>query len=116
MTEVKAHSWQAGLSLDLYTPVEAIDKKSWDKLDIVQLMTIEAGFQGQEFKSQALDKIAQIRQLANKNIQIIVDGGVKKKSMSLLVKKGVDGVVVGSGLWKTSNPAKMIREYSELLN
>jgi ribulose-phosphate 3-epimerase len=114
--EVKNNNWQVGLSLDLHTPVEAIDPESWDLLDVVQIMTIEAGFQGQKFNQQALKKIESIRQLAKKKVEIIVDGGVKEELIQILDQAGVNGVVMGSALWQAADPVLAISKYSQLLN
>ncbi|MBU0579346.1 hypothetical protein KKE34_03960 [Patescibacteria group bacterium] len=114
--EVKKHTWKAGLSLDLYTPVEAIDPESWPELDIVQLMTIKYGFQGQEFNQNALEKITEIRQqLINHDLEIIIDGGVKKEQLNQLLKNKIGGVTVGSGFWKSDDPVGSIIKYSQLI-
>ena len=115
LEEVKDQGWKTGFSLDLYTPVSAIDIDCWQHLDIVQLMTIEAGFQGQEFNSQALSKIAEIRQHARPEIEIIIDGGVKADQLPLLVKNRVGGVAVGSGFWQDDDPVAAIQQYSQLM-
>jgi len=111
LSEIKIQGWKTGLSLNLYTPVSAIDVDAWLDLDIIQLMTIEAGFQGQKFQSKALEKIAQIEKLAKKDVEIIIDGGVKKEYLSLLEKHHAGGVVVGSGIWQAADPVAMIQSY-----
>lgn len=115
LEEVKAQKWQVGFSLNLHTPVSAIDKASWADLDIIQLMTIKAGFQGQKFNQTALEKIVQIKKLAKKDVEIIVDGGVKVEHVSILADNQVSGVVVGSGLWQTPDPVTAIQQYSQLM-
>lgn len=111
LKQVKSHDWLAGLSLDLFTPLDSIDLKAWPELDIVQLMTIEAGFQGQKFQDRALDKIEPLRQRARQILEIILDGGVKKKEVKLAQELGVDGVAVGSGLWQVQDPVAAMTEY-----
>ena len=115
LTEIKTQGWKIGFSLDLYTPVSAIDEDVWPDLDIVQLMTIEAGFQGQKFNKNALEKITQIKKLAKKELEIIVDGGVKAEHASLLAEKQVGGVVMGSGIWQANDPVTAIQQYSQLM-
>jgi ribulose-phosphate 3-epimerase len=114
--ELKAQEWKVGLSLDLYTPVSAIDEMVWDELDIIQLMTIESGFQGQKFNLNALEKIAEVKKLAKKNIEIIVDGGIKTEHSEILIKNQVNGVTVGSGIWRADEPLDAIHQYSQLMN
>ncbi len=115
LKEVKVQGWKAGFSLDLYTPVSAIDVDCWDDLDIVQLMTIESGFQGQEFSGRALEKLTEIHQHSQSEIEIIIDGGVKADQLPLLNEKQVGGVTVGSGFWQTSDPVAAIQQYSQLM-
>jgi ribulose-phosphate 3-epimerase len=110
--ELKAQGWKTGLSLDLYTPVSAINKNTWQDLDIIQLMTIESGFQGQKFKQNALEKIVEIKKQAKKDIEIIADGGVKLEQLEILAKHQVSGVAVGSGIWQTNDPIAALHQYS----
>ena len=120
LEEVKKHEWQVGLSLDLHTPVEEI-KPFLKKLNVLQLMTVEAGEQGQEFQSQALKKIQTLNtkfqtndKLQNSNnkkgFELIVDGGVKLENIDQLRKTGVDSICVGSALWQAKDINKAIQE------
>lgn len=103
---VKSNNWQVGLSLDLYTPFEAIDDDSWRDLDIVQLMAVEAGHQGQAFQAQVLKKIKDLvvlRQQLDRPFEIIIDGGVKPDVIDAIKDAGADSIVVGSGLWQSQD-------------
>lgn len=109
--EVSTQGWRAGISLDLYTPIEEID---WNWLDqglkIIQLMAVEAGRQGQEFNPLVLQKIKTLQQkifelgldLDGENLEIVVDGGITTQKLRLLAEKTeiVDTVAIGSYLWK----------------
>ncbi|MEN8253151.1 MAG: hypothetical protein ABFQ62_02105 [Patescibacteria group bacterium] len=114
--EVKKHDWKVGLSLDLHTPLEEV-KEVLSTLDILQIMTIEAGFQEQDFQEQALEKISvegrPDSDWKNQNIELIVDGGVKLKHLGQLKKLGIDGVSVGSALWQAEDIQKIIQEFSK---
>lgn len=115
VAEVRVHNWQVGLSLDLYTPIEEISPELWSEINLIQLMTIKAGFQGQKFNPNALEKIAEIKQLAEDDIEIIVDGGVKLDQSTLLSESGVGGVAVGSGIWQAEDPVLALQQYSQLM-
>ena len=102
--QVKKTGWKVGLSLDLFTPVESIDFEHIAELDFVQIMAIEAGFQGQSFVMNTVEKIKElqkIRQEKNYQFEIIVDGGIKHEQVKLLQSIGVDAATIGSGLWET---------------
>ena len=116
LQEVKKNEWMAGLSLNLYTPIESIDEESWQYLDVIQIMGIRAGFQGQEFDVSILNLISEINGIIegkNLNIEIIIDGGVKLDNVKEIVDYGADGVAVGSALWR-SNDFKAT--YDDFLN
>lgn len=108
--------WRAGLSIDLYTPLDVIDEYSWLHCDVIQIMGIEAGFQGQEFQEKVLPKIAEVvrlKQEHNYSYEIIVDGGVKLPLVSDLAKIGVEGLAVGSQLWQADDLQSMYQSLRE---
>jgi pentose-5-phosphate-3-epimerase len=112
LAEVKRYQWKAGLSLNLHTPVSAIDASSWSELDIAQVMTIETGSQGKEFNALALQKIPLIRAKSLEAIELIVDGGVKENHIEQLEELDVESIVVGSGIW---DPHAALDHFSELV-
>jgi ribulose-phosphate 3-epimerase len=107
--QVKKIGWQAGISLDLFTPLSEIDKNIYEKLDILQLMSIEAGFQGRKFKGQVFEKLEKVNK--NKDLEIIIDGGVKPENVEKIIQAGADGVAVGSALWKASNIKEAVANF-----
>jgi len=116
VAEVKKQNWRAGLCLDIYTPLSGIDEPMWYELDCVQYMAIEAGAQGTQFKEQVYEKIAQqkIKQNSlNQPIEIMVDGGIQPPQAKRLIQLGVEGLAVGSFLWKSPNFSEAV---DQLLN
>lgn len=114
ITQARHDELLVGFSLDLYTPINAIDEDSWDHLDIIQLMGIEAGLQGQEFHPRVLKKIeslATIIRTRKQNIELIVDGGVKLENYQDIINAGADAIVVGSQIWKAPEPTKIISQF-----
>lgn len=116
--ELHKHDLKAGLSLNRFTPVNAIDRESWEKLDMIQVMGNEAGIQGQEFAGEpVLKKIREIDQLRRDesldNLELIVDIGVNEKTVAQLVKAGADAGAPGSALWKSTDLAKTLHELSQ---
>ena len=98
--------WQAGLCLNAYTPISALSREVLDQLQVLQIMGIEAGFQGQTFIEHTYSVVAEARKLidqVNPSIQLIVDGGVKPEHLARLAELGVDSVVVGSVLWNSAS-------------
>lgn len=103
---VRDQGWQVGLSLDLYTPLDSIDEEVLSKLDVIQVMSVEAGQQGQKFSEHIWSLIDQVVEYRAKNqfdFQIIVDGGINVVKMKKLKKLGVDSVAIGSALWQSDD-------------
>lgn len=97
---------KVGLSLDLPTPVEEIETQVLPNLDYIQLMAIEAGFQGRKFQPLVLEKIRELsslRQAQSLKFELIIDGGVKQDNLKQLKDLMVDGVAIGSWLWNNDN-------------
>lgn len=100
---------EVGLALDAQSQVDDI-KVSFDDLDFITIMTIQAGFSGQHFKVEHLEKCAQIRKIST--IPLEVDGGINKETGALARASGVDRFVENSALFHAHDLEK---EYKELL-
>ncbi len=84
------------------TPVCLLDYIVAD-VDMVLLMSVNPGFGGQKFIPSVLDKIKELRELAQKknpSLLIEVDGGVNDKNAPLLKEAGADILVAGSYVFK----------------
>ncbi len=116
VTEVKRYDFLAGLSLDLFTPLDEIEPKVWEKLDVIQLMGVRAGFQGQDFNRQVVQLVKEVvsfRKNQGLNLAIIVDGGVNLTNISLVSQAGADAVAVGSGLWQAKDVMGTFKQLSQ---
>lgn len=114
--QVKSVGWQVGLSLDLFTPAEAVEADIWSKIDLIQIMGIEAGFQGQEFANQALETMIEVKQILKKQeleSLVMVDGGVKLSNLSAIMQAGAERVMVGSAIWQAEKPENSYRKLIE---
>ncbi|OGJ39349.1 MAG: hypothetical protein A3A82_03995 [Candidatus Pacebacteria bacterium RIFCSPLOWO2_01_FULL_47_12] len=106
LEEVLQHQWQAGLSLDLFTPLSAIDDASWSQMSVLQLMSIEAGVQGSAFHPRIFEKIVQAqKRLAHLDhlIELIIDGGIHEQQLPQLRQRGITSIAVGSALWTATD-------------
>ena len=96
----------AGLAIKPATPLTALDPYR-DLLDIVMVMTVEPGFGGQKFITDAAAKIEPAHQVFRDRIgerpskrEVHVDGGVNRDTAEVCGRHGADILVVGSVLWK----------------
>lgn len=84
-----------------------------DKVDMVLLMSVFAGFGGQKFIPETLEKVRYIKHeitARGLNTLIEVDGGVNKENASLLFEAGADILVAGSSVFRADNPEEAIRQ------
>lgn len=93
---------KAGISIKPGTPVEKI-YPLLDQIDILLLMSVEPGFGGQKFMSEAIDRIKQLdnyRKDHNLNFLIEVDGGVNDLNAHDIIQAGCDSLVAGSYIFE----------------
>ncbi|MBI2314752.1 ribulose-phosphate 3-epimerase [Candidatus Daviesbacteria bacterium] len=98
LSYAKAQGLETGLVLKHETPLEKLEPFI-SKTDIVMLMGVVPGFQGQPFIEGVVDKL---KELKSKQwpIKAAVDGAVRDTNIKKLVDAGVDYVIVGSFLLK----------------
>lgn len=102
INKIESLRMEVGIALNIDTPLEKLEPYA-DKIDIVLLMSVVPGFQGQPFIEEIFDKIketSQFRLKGNYSLRIGVDGAVKDTNIKQLVDAGVDFVIVGSYLLK----------------
>jgi len=105
---------RVGLGLDLDTEVEKLDKEALSRADHLLLMSVKAGFSGQEFDSRTLDKIKRLRSLVGENLEIGVDGGINENNIRQIVEAGADVLCVGSALWEVKDTRQALKKLKDL--
>lgn len=84
-----------------------------DKVDMVLLMSVFAGFGGQKFIPETMDKIRYIKAEINRRhlpTLIEIDGGVNTTNASELFAAGADALVAGSAVFGAPDPEAAIRQ------
>ncbi|MDP3764112.1 MAG: HisA/HisF-related TIM barrel protein [bacterium] len=79
----------------------------------VLFLSVEAGYQGQEFNESVLEKIKTLKQVMP-NVNIEVDGGINLENISKLKELGVDSAVVGSAIFESTDPKQMIERFKNI--
>lgn len=82
-----------------------------DQLDLLVIMTVQAGFGGQSFKPECLDKVRTGEKLRKENeykYLIEADGGVIEGNIATCKEAGVDIAVAGSAVFRSKDPRKTI--------
>ena len=83
-----------------------------DKVDMVLLMSVFAGFGGQKFIPETMDKIRFIREEIDRcglKTLIEIDGGVNTENAHALFDAGADVLVAGSAVFGAKDPEEAIR-------
>ncbi|MEE9140836.1 MAG: ribulose-phosphate 3-epimerase [Alphaproteobacteria bacterium] len=90
---------RAGVSLNPGTSETAI-AYVLDKVDLVLVMSVNPGFGGQRFIPSQLDKIHHIREMiADRDIELEVDGGITTENAGEVVAAGANVLVAGSAVF-----------------
>ena len=87
-----------------------------DKVDMVLLMSVFAGFGGQKFIPETMDKIRFIKaEITKRNLPTLIeiDGGVNADNAASLFEAGADVLVAGSAIFGKPNPEEIIRRMKE---
>lgn len=83
-----------------------------DQVDMVLLMSVYAGFGGQSFIPETMDKIRFMREEIDRRglkTLIEVDGGVNTKNAAAIYEAGADVLVAGSAVFCAKDPEKAVR-------
>ena len=106
---IRDQGCKAGLVFNPATPLAWMDHVM-DKLDLVLLMSVNPGFGGQSFITEALNKLAEARaridawsQATGRTILLEIDGGVKVDNIGAIAAAGADTFVAGSAIFGSSD-------------
>ena len=107
---------KAAVTLNPATPVSMLEDII-DDVDMVLLMSVNPGFGGQTFIENTINKVKRLRKMIDKagtDTLIEVDGGVNAETAPILVKAGVNVLVSGSYVFKSSDPISTIKSLKNI--
>lgn len=114
--EIKELGAKAGVAINPHTPVSVLENIIKD-IDLVLIMSVNPGFGGQKFISQAIQKVADVKTMiinSGSSALIEVDGGVNDVTGKLLADVGADALVAGNFVFSASNPKDVIAQLKNL--
>ena len=114
--EIHDAGMKAGVTLNPSTPVSVLEDII-GAVDMVLLMSVNPGFGGQKFIENTIQKVQRLRRMIEeKGCQTLieVDGGVQRETAPRLVKAGVDVLVSGSYIFKSTTPEQTIKDLRAL--
>ena len=106
---------KAGIAINPDVPVEKLYRYI-GKADFFLIMSVFAGFGGQKFIYESLDRVGKLKaELLKKGSPALieVDGGVGLSNAAALREAGADIVVAGSAVLGADDPAATIRALHE---
>jgi len=109
---IKSEGIKVGITINPDVSVSVLEPYV-DKVDLVLLMTVFAGYGGQKFIEESYDRIAELRKMIeskNANCVIEVDGGVNTQNASKLFEHGVNVLVAGSAVFNAPKPKETIHD------
>ena len=99
---IKAEGMKAGVALNPHTPVTVLEDVIND-LDLVLIMSVNPGFGGQSFITNAIKKVKQAKALlgmiGNTDADIEVDGGINSMTSIAIKEAGATILVAGSAVF-----------------
>ena len=115
---IRAEGIKVGITINHDVPVSEIEPFI-DKVDMVLLMTVFAGYGGQKFIEDSYGRIDALKEMVdrlNPDCLIEVDGGVNAENAPKLFARGVNVLVAGSTVFNAPDPEKMIVELLKVDN
>ena len=110
--KIQALGVKAGIVINPDCPVQAIFPLL-PKVDFVLLMSVFAGFGGQKFIPESLERARTVREkldsLGRRDVPIEMDGGIGPANAAEVIRAGVQILVAGSAVFKSENPQETIK-------
>ena len=105
LDKMKDSSIKSGIAINPDTPINKLEDYI-NKVDLVCLMGVHAGFGGQKFIEKTFDRLIELKSLIdsrNSSAVIEIDGGVDNTNSKKLKSLGADILVAGSYIFKSSD-------------
>lgn len=103
----------AGLALNPKTPISAV-APFFGEIDLLLVMSVQAGFGGQSFIPTSIEKLQEARKLISSETILSVDGGIGAKTIAGCAASGTDLFVAGSAIFDQSDYKVAVDELGRL--
>lgn len=102
-----------GVAINPDTPLSAIDD-CLDHVDLVLVMSVDAGFGGQAFNPVALEKLRILRR-EQPGLLLEIDGGIDAQTIGSAREAGCDLFVVGSAIFRSTDYGRAMTELNQAI-
>ena len=106
LNRIRELGCMAGVALNPATPLSAVSEVI-SELDLLLIMSVNPGFGGQKFITDAVDKIRRARLLLDENgssAVLEVDGGIGRTTIQDVWNAGADTFVAGNAIFSATDP------------
>jgi ribulose-phosphate 3-epimerase len=114
ITAAREHGLQVGVAFNPDTDPEEVAKVAGDA-DIVLCMSINPGYGGQEFMTDAVERIATLRKALPEEIHIQVDGGIDNDNVRAVYDAGATLIVAGTSIFAREDLPRSYRRLVQAL-
>jgi ribulose-phosphate 3-epimerase len=114
--QIKRGGARAGLAVNPATSLSELDE-ILPYVDLLLIMSVNPGFGGQSYIPTSTAKIAAARRLISAggfSVELEVDGGVHAENFVEVARAGADTIVMGAGIYGTSNPGATLKRMRDL--
>jgi len=116
MKSIRKSGKKVGIAVNPPTPLDKI-RDMIPLVDIILIMTVNPGWAGQKFISEAAEKIAEARKMIEEEglaTLIEVDGGINQETGKVCVEHGVDILAAGSSIFGAKDRQKALDGLKDL--
>ncbi|MDR2091163.1 MAG: ribulose-phosphate 3-epimerase [Clostridiales bacterium] len=111
LKKIKERKVIAGIAVNPDVPLSAVEKYI-EKADMLLIMSVYAGFGGQKFIAESLQKVEsaiRLRERLNPELIIEIDGGINLENIREVESFGVDIAVAGNCVFSAPDKKERIR-------
>ena len=112
LDHVKERGRRVGLSVQPDTPVATL-APYLERLDLVLVMSVFAGFGGQKFMTDVLPKVAELRRAGYRG-EVSMDGGIAPATIAASARAGTNVFVAGTAVFGAPDRRARIAELRDL--
>ena len=114
--QARGQGLQVGLAFNPETtPEQAAAAATAAGVDLVLCMSIHPGYSGQEFMSEALERVRTLRGLLPMEVHVQVDGGISQENVREVYEAGANLLVAGSAIFEREDLPRAYRRLVQAL-
>lgn len=118
LQKIKSLGVKVGISLRPSTQIANLTEYLTE-VDHVLLMSVEPGFDGQDYLPESTNRLKELvalRKQLGLNFTIAIDGGMNAENIAFSAALGADVIVMGSAVFKQGSFSKNIDVYHDVIN